>query len=201
MRKSNMTFSLLCLLIYLIPADLQAEQDDIDWQHLMLGDILIVKIDNEQGIPGLRASFTVRASRMEIWEMLTEYDQFKTIYSGIDSLNVISEDENGAVVEFFQTTLFKRINYVLRRNYIKPGYNLTWECISGDMEYIRGSWDILDSPEDGTMLAIYTNFYKHGGIIPTRITRIWAMKQVRNMAENARARIRENRSKQQDPVI
>lgn len=196
MKNCGLTLILFCLFISPIAPELQAEQEDFDWQRLLNGEILVEKIDDEQGIPGLRALFTIRATREELWGMLTDYDEFKNIYKGIDSLRVISEGENGALVEFFQATLFKRIHYVLQRNYVKAGYNLTWESVSGDMEYIRGSWEILDSPDDDLRLVIYTSSFRYGGIIPTRITRHWAMRQVRDMAENARTWIRDNRMKQ-----
>jgi len=186
MMECRSIITLCCLLICLSGSDMQEGHGDIAWEQLMQGEILVEKTDDEQGVPGIRAMFTLRATREELWGMLTDYNHFSRIYGGIDSLRVIQEDDKGATVEFFQTTLFKKIHFVLRRNYIRTGHNLTWESISGDMDYIRGSWVILNSPDDDLKLVIYTNFFRHGGIVPTRITRFWAMGQVRTMAQNAR---------------
>jgi hypothetical protein len=174
-------------------SDAQPVTPESDWSLLLQGEVLLEKIEDKTGLPGIRASFTMPASRYELWGMLTDYENFSRIYGGIDSLRVLSECDTGALVEFFQDVRIKKINFVLQRNYLEKGYRLTWYRVSGDMKYIQGSWDILDTPDPESRLVIYTSFFKYGGIIPARLTRNWACGEVRAMAENARSWIRENR--------
>ena len=184
--------SLLCLPLTR-PA---AQPEDLDWNRLIQEEILVDKISDSQGLPGIRAMFTIPATRNELWGMLTDYGNFPNIYGGIDSLSLHSEDEHGASVEIYQTALLRRIRFVLQRNYVQKGYRLTWERVSGDLKYIQGSWDILDSPDENIKLVIYTSFFKYGGIVPTRLARNWAIPEVRSMAENARKWNRQQRAEQ-----
>jgi hypothetical protein len=181
------------ILICIALQSIHSGSQDMDLERLGREGILVEKVNNENGLPGIRAMFTMEASRAELWGMLTDYENFSRIYGGIDSLRIIREDPSYAIVEFYQTTLFKKIHYILQRNYVKEGYSLTWELVGGDLEYVHGSWQILETGEEAILLVTYTNYFKHGGIIPTRITRRWAMSQVRQMAENARNWIRQNR--------
>ncbi len=164
-----------------------------DWPRLLGGEILVQKINDEKDLPGIRAMFTVAATREELWGMLTDYDNFRNIYGGFDSLRVLSEDSNGAEVEFYQSVLFWQIRYVLYRQYVQKGHRLTWERVSGDLKEVRGSWEILDSPEPGILLVTYTSYFRYGGIVPPRVSRNWAIHEVTGMVENARKWIREKR--------
>jgi hypothetical protein len=164
------------------------------WDRLMQEEIIVEKIEDSLGLPGIRAMFTISASRDELWEMLTDYGNFPKIYGGIDSLSVLAEDEYSAKVEIYQTAFIRKLCYILQRNYVRRGYKLTWERISGDLKYIQGSWEILDSPDHNTKLVIYTSFFKYGGLVPTRLARNWAIPEVCGMAENARNWVRQMRS-------
>ena len=185
--------SFYCLLLCLQGFESTVQQPEYDWQLLNQGEILVEKIKDENGLPGIRTMFTIRATNEVLWGVLTDYDNFNNIYGGIDSLHVLTEDESGARVEIYQTVLIKKIQFVLQRNYTAPGYRLTWERVSGDMKIIKGSWDILDASDEGTKLVIFTSFFKYGGIVPTRLTRNWAMKEIHTMAQNARIWVEENR--------
>ena len=155
--------------------------------------ILDEKISDKNGVPGLRVCFLIQCNRQEIWGMLTDYDHFQKIYGGIDSLRVLSRDKSGARVEFYQSTFFKNLNYVLDRRYVREGYELSWRKDSGDLEIIYGSWLIEESPLPDYLLVTYTNFFRYGGIVPDKIPRNWAIKQVHITAENARQWLDENR--------
>jgi len=207
-------FHLSCVLLYwilLTPSSLlnaQAEPGDYErenmWQetleelelvtceNLLKGEILVEKIRDSDGMPGIRAIFTISASREEIWGMLTDYENFSNIYGGIDSVLILNENEDGAWVKIFQDIRIKKIQFTLERRYLNPGHRLEWCRVSGDLKVVKGSWDILESPEDELNLVVYTSYFKYGGIIPTRLSRNWAMDEVRNMALSARLWIRDN---------
>jgi hypothetical protein len=172
----------------------QESRIEPDWEELSEGQIIVNKISDSSSVPGIKASFLINASRKEVWGMLTDYENFRNIYGGIDSLRVLYEDESYCRVEFYQTTLLKKINYILARNYIREGYKLGWELESGNLEIIYGSWQIVESKDPQQLLVIYTNYFRHGGIVPSRLTRNWAMRQVRDMALNARNWLNSNRA-------
>lgn len=178
---------LLCIMTLPVQDSLLAQQSGPEWDRLQENEILVGKTSDGEGLPGLRAMFLISATREELWAMLTDYNNFGRIYSGIDSLRVLHEDNAGARVEFYQSTFLKRINYILYRKYDREGYRLSWERESGDLEIIRGSWEIHETPEQDLKLVVYTSYFRYGGIVPSRLTRRWAMKEVRSMAENARA--------------
>ena len=106
---------------------------------------------------------------------------------------LMAAEQEGAEVEIFQDVKIRQIRFTLQRSYLKPGYSLSWERTDGDMKYIFGNWQILDTPRSDTKLVIYTSYFKYGGMVPTRLSRNWAMKEVAFMAENSRIWILENR--------
>ena len=96
-------------------------------------------------------------------------------------------------MRIYQDVKIGKIQFVLYRHYEKPGYRLTWDRISGDLKIVNGSWDILDSPEIKKKLVIYTSYFKYGGMVPVRLSRNWAMREVQTMGMNARRWIHDNR--------
>jgi hypothetical protein len=181
------------LLVCAVQVQSQCNLDLAGWSKLKQDQILDEKLIDSNSVAGLRVCFLIQGNREEIWGMLTDYENFDKIYGGIDSLRVLSENKTGARVEIFQSTILKNLNYVLIRDYVKEGYHLSWIRDSGDLEIIYGSWLIEDSSYPDKLLVTYTNFFRYGGIVPDKIPRNWAIKQVRFMAENARKWLDENR--------
>lgn len=181
------------LLISIIHLNSQVQSRNLDWERLQRGEILVAKIRDDQGIPGIQARFTISGTREELWGMLTDYVNFSQIYCGIDSVLLINENEYGARVRIYQDVKIRKLQFVLHRIYENPGYRLSWERVSGDLKMVKGSWDILDTPEDDKKLVVYTSYFKYGGMVPARLSRNWAMKEVQIMGLNARQWIRKNR--------
>jgi hypothetical protein len=157
-----------------------------DWEALLAGEVLVEAIEGSEGLPGLRALFTVAASRERIWAVLRDYGHFSQIFAGIDTIQVLAEDTHGAIVAFWVDAILKKYHYVLYRHYEKPGWRLTWRRLSGDLERIEGSWDIRDTPHAGVHLLVYESYVKVGGIIPTPLVRLGAMQKARDMGQRLR---------------
>ena len=159
----------------------------IDWASILEGEILVESATSENGLEGVRAVFAVTASRERIWEVLTDYENFKNVFPRIEEMIVLEEDGTGATIEFWGDALVTDLHYVLRRSYVESGYRLTWRRISGDLKRIEGSWRIVEGPEPGVYALVYESFVDVGFAIVTWIVRLGALNEARNMAARLRA--------------
>ncbi len=157
-----------------------------DWPRLMGGEIVVEAIRNSQGIRGVRTRFVVSASRQAIWKTLVDYENFPLFFRGIERMTVLTEDASGARIEFWADVVLRDLHYVLRRNYERPGYRLTWERESGDLERIEGSWSIVATGVAGKHLLIYESYVDIGFSAITYFIQHGAMTRAGEMADTLR---------------
>jgi len=149
----------------------------------------IEDVTNDLGVKGLRGTFQLEASREAIWDLLTDYDRFLETFSRISSLEVISEDDRGALVHFKVKVAFVSFDYTLQRNYVRPYELLTWHRTSGDFRQISGSWKILPGPDEGVHVVIFESFVDVGYLIPTALVRQRAAEELVETVTQMRARL------------
>jgi len=149
----------------------------------------IEDVTNDRGVKGLRATFQLNASREAIWDLLTDYDRFTETFTGIRSLEVISEDARGARVRFKIKVAFLSFDYTLQRDYVRPYELLTWHRTNGDFRDLSGSWGILPGPAEGVQQVIYESFVDVGFLIPTALVRDGAANELEKTVTRMRARL------------
>lgn len=159
---------------------------DLNWKALDRGEIIVEEVESDSGIPGVRASFLVTASREAIWSALVDYDNFPKFFKGIDRLHVLEQDDKGAHVEFWVDAILADLHYVLYRHYAEPGHRLTWHQVSGDLEQIQGSWEILDTANPEKKLLIYDSYVDVGFYPITWVIRSGAKAKAEEMGYRLR---------------
>ena len=157
-----------------------------DWQALGEGQVVIESVEDEQGVPGVRALFTVKASRDDIWATLIDYENFTQVFTGIDRMKVLDADAHGAKVEFWVDAVLMDLHYVLYRAYEMPGHRLTWKQVAGDLADIHGSWQILDTPDPESRLLIYESYVDIGFAVVTWLVREGAEDKTEEMGYRLR---------------
>jgi ribosome-associated toxin RatA of RatAB toxin-antitoxin module len=157
-----------------------------NWHALSQGEVLVETIEKSAGFPGLRAMFVVPASRERIWDVLLDYEHFPEIFAGIDNLQVLAQDAQGATIEFWVDAVLQKYHYVVYRHYEKPGWRLTWRRLSGDLRRLEGSWEIRDTPQRGVHLLVYESYVQVGGMVPMSLVRWSAMRKAREMGQRLR---------------
>jgi ribosome-associated toxin RatA of RatAB toxin-antitoxin module len=150
----------------------------------------IEDVTNDRGVKGLRATFQLNASREAIWDLLTDYDRFTETFTGIRSLEVISEDDQGARVRFWIKVAFLSFDYTLQRDYVRPYELITWRRTDGDFRHLSGSWGIIPGPVEGVQEIIYESFVDVGFIIPTALVRDGAARELEKTVTRMRARLK-----------
>ncbi len=169
---------------------------DFDWSRLFKGEVLVSERQNEAGVRGLRALFTVSAPREQIWATLIDYDNFPRMFPGIKALKVLERDRDGALLRFHTPVAMINYRYVLRRRYVEPGRRLTWTRISGSFKSIDGSWTIHDTPRNGVYLMAYESFVRIGTLVPVKLVVQGAKRRVRRMSEQLRTWIEADRGQE-----
>jgi hypothetical protein len=176
----------LALLLYLAGGQPLRADPGIAWDALLQGQVNVESTSNKQGLPGLRAQFTVTATREAIWLALLDYDNFPKIFEGINKMQVLEQSATGARVEFWIDAKIKELHYILYRNYVHPGYKLSWYKTEGDLGQITGSWEISDTPYNNVYLIQYESFVDVGNTIATYMIRYFAKQRAQDMAARLR---------------
>jgi len=172
----------------MVSTSVLAEQKtpEYEWNELLNGDVKVESIKNSLGIPGVRVLFVVSASRQKIWRALIDYDNFTKIFAGIDKLQVLEEDQKGALVEFWIDAVIKNLHYVLSRKYTQEGVLIEWNRVSGDLKLIQGSWRIEQTAVPNKKLLIYESYVDIGYSVVTWAIRQGAKMKARKMAYRLR---------------
>lgn len=153
-------------------------------------DTTLVTVEEKthaSGMPGLQVTFIVDASKDDIWNTLVDYANFQEIFDGIDEIKVVSEDVNGATVEFWIDAVIMDLTYLLRREYSPTRDKITWKRISGDLEEITGSWTISGRSGQDSYTVVYESYVDVGNFIITSVTRFFAKRRAREMAVKLKA--------------
>ena len=153
-------------------------------------DTTLVTVEEKthaSGMPGLQVIFIVDASKDDIWNTLVDYANFQEIFDGIDEIKVVSEDVNGATVEFWIDAVIMDLTYLLRREYSPTRDKITWKRISGDLEEITGSWTISGRSGQDSYTVVYESYVDVGNFIITSVTRFFAKRRAREMAVKLKA--------------
>jgi ribosome-associated toxin RatA of RatAB toxin-antitoxin module len=178
------TTLLMMLGILLVTAS--AVAGSVDWAALFAGDVVVDAVQHPDGIPGLRASFTVVAPRERIWTVLLDYAHFPKIFPDIHDMRVLTNDQQGARVEYWVHAFVSKYHYVLYRRYDEPGRRLTWTRVAGDLKRIEGSWEIHETPRSDVQMLVYESYIDIGGVVPKALVRAEAMRKARVMGERLR---------------
>lgn len=163
---------IILALVALYASGAEGQYASIDWVALNRGEVIIEEVTTVAGVPGVRAHFTVMASREEIWSTLLDYENFPIFFKGVKKLKVLEQNEKGARVEFWVNAVLMDLNYILYRDYAKPNYRLTWHRVAGDLDDIHGSWQILETENPEKKLIIYESYVDIGFSMIT-----WAIRQ------------------------
>jgi ribosome-associated toxin RatA of RatAB toxin-antitoxin module len=187
MGKSILVYLLsYCLLLYSVPCMTTMANIELDWDRLFSGDIIVDAVSSRESIPGVRLIMAVKASRERIWDVLTDYQHFRSVFKDIEELKVLEQNREGAQVEFWIDAVIAKYHYILYRHYEKPQWRLTWKRVSGDMKRIEGSWEIHDTSRPGIKLLMYESYVQVGGAIPVSLLRWGAMRKARAMGVHLR---------------
>lgn len=179
-------------LALVVSQTVRATAPDVDWPRLLAGEVIATAVKNPAGVRGVRALFTVMASRNRIWSILTDYAQFPKLFPGIQSLRVLEQDAHGATVAYHTPVAFIDFRYVLYRRYVEPGRRLTWTRLSGSFKSIDGGWEIRESPRPGVYLLVYESYVNIGRLVPTQLVQRGALKRAQEMGLRLRAWIEDH---------
>ena len=146
-----------------------------------------VKTEGTKGIPGLHATFEIKAPRDQVLETLWNIDRFQEIFPDIKKLTVKERGEDMVRAEFHVDAVLKKISYTLHRTVDRKKGDIVWREAGGDLEKIRGAWRVRPTRDEGVTRVTYESFVEVGGFVPTGLYRDLAMRKVTEMAARVRA--------------
>ena len=183
-KQRKMRHVALLPVLLLLVAALFPDREVTAEDSLKIEDVI-----NDNGVKGLRATFQLNASREAIWGLLTDYDRYTETFTGIRSVEIISEDSQGARVRFKIKVAFLSFDYTLQRDYVRPYELITWRRTDGDFRDLSGSWGILPGPAEGVQEVIYESFVDVGFLVPTALVRDGAARELEETVTRMRARL------------
>ena len=138
-----------------------------------------------------------QVTKTEIWNApvascyraITDYQSYPEFVEGISDVRVISQDEQGALVEY-HLNLIKKFKYVLRLTH-NSADSVDWVFEKGDVfKRNDGSWRLVDKG-DGTTEVNYRLDVDVKGFVPGAIVRTLTEKNLPGMMDSFHARARE----------
>jgi len=167
-------------------ADPNPDPDPAWWPRLMQGEILLQNTNNAEGVPGLRALFTVATERERFWHALIDYGEFGNAFPDVKLLEVLQQDDAGAEIRMSVSQFLMNFSFTLHRRYERPGRRLSWTRTAGDFRHVSGSWEIRDTADPRRLLVVYESYVDAGSLIPTSLTRRLSVGQTESMIEHLR---------------
>lgn len=151
--------------------------------------ITIENVTNDEGVKGIRATFRLEATREEIWGLFTDYKRFRETFKGIRDLQVLNENEKGALVRFKIRVLLFPFQYTLQRDYVRLNELLTWHRTDGAFRHISGRWEIFPGPREGIHEVIWESFVDVGFLVPESMVRNRTAKEFEKAVARMRLRL------------
>lgn len=83
----------------------------------------------------------------KFYEAIIDYKEYPNFVTGVSSIEVLEQDDQGARVQYF-INLIKEFSYIVKLDHIKPT-KVSWTLESGDLfKSIEGSWELKElAPE------------------------------------------------------
>jgi ribosome-associated toxin RatA of RatAB toxin-antitoxin module len=172
-------FSLLLGVLSKVAMGQGPELSAVQQERLRAGDVLIEDTKNESGIHGLRATFLVNATRKAVWDLLLDYKNYAKIFTGVEELSVLKENEQGARVKYRIKAGPMTFEYTLQRDYKQPGERLTWRRVDGDFKAVAGEW-LIHGWDVDHKLVVCDSYVDVGFFIPTALVRAGARAEMQN---------------------
>ena len=117
---------------------------------------------------------TPQAHQTQIWnvpietcyKVLTDYNSYPEFVKGVDQINILSQDESKAVIEY-SLNLIKKFKYTLELTH-SPPTSIEWTLKESDLfKCNNGYWKLKDLG-DGTTEVTYSLEVDIKGFIPKR---------------------------------
>lgn len=120
----------------------------------------------------------VTATPETAWAVLTDYNNFATIFPNVETSRVLSSSGNQTV---FEQVSVVRVAAIARRNRVvvsalrQPPRQINFRAIDGDVESLEGVWQILPrsanqvlithqvtvEPKSSSLRGLFFNVYRH----------------------------------------
>lgn len=125
---------------------------------------------------------TWKASIESIYAVITDYNSYPSFVDGVSGLTVLSQDDDGAKVEY-SLNLIKKFKYILNITHEKPT-RVSWVFDSGDLfKMNNGSWQLKDLG-DGTTEVTYSLELDIKGFAPKSIVNNLTSKNLPSMMKS-----------------
>jgi ribosome-associated toxin RatA of RatAB toxin-antitoxin module len=155
--------------------------------------------DDVGNIKGLKATFYVAAPPDRTLEVLWDVRKFPELFQDIDEMKVRSFEDKRIVVDFKVDAVFKDVRYTLDRRLDRKKRLVRWRDVGGDMDAIRGSWQVAPTSDPNVSRVTYTSFVSVGRFVPDALVRDVAIGKVEAMADRIRGAVRRAAAGEPEP--
>lgn len=144
------------------------------------------KVEGVAGINGLRATFYVGCAPDVTAAMLWDISRFQEIFPDIERLKVLKRSKNQIDAEFGIDVKVAWVEYSLRRRYDRKKRRIWWQEIGGDLNHVRGEWQIWPTKDPNVSKVRYSSFVEVSAMVPTSMIRDGALSAVKKLPEKVR---------------
>jgi len=167
--------------------------DDLDWIDRDALERREVQVETDRDVPPLRVAVKVAAlidaPPEAIWSVLTACELAPEYVPHVQSCRLLERRDGGRAELFVQVVkpafFLPRFEHVFRLDY-DPYRHIDVSRVSGPLEFMQGTWDLLPQP-DGQTLLVYDFEVDPGMPVP----RFWVRATLRRDLPRIVAAVRE----------
>jgi len=113
-------------------------------------------------------SFEVKASREQVWGVLTDFDDYPKVFKRLKSCHVTRRDGNLVYIESeLKPHMFVRVPRNHTVNDLKGRPNiLDWDLLDGNFKSVHGRWVLSPAPAGAACRITYSLEVDPGPVIP-----------------------------------
>lgn len=147
------------------------------------------------GLDGVRATFWIAAPVAATLELLWDVEQFRRVFPEIRSVRVLRRTARELDVEFGVDAVLAEVKYTLRRTLDPEAAAIRWMEIGGDLEHVRGSWQVHPTETAGVSKVVYESYVSVANFIPESLYRDLAIGKLNALAQRVRALVASKETK------
>lgn len=139
-----------------------------------------------EGMLGVEAIFDVEAEPAEVLDVVWNVQRFQETFPDVEDIQVLERKPHELVLRVQLDAVLAKVRYTMRRTFEPAARRVRWVELGGDLERVRGSWEVTPLAQGRRSRVIYRSFVVVSTWMPEAVYRELALRKVEEMIERLR---------------
>lgn len=145
-----------------------------------------VRREGVSGMLGVEAVFDVEAKPSEVLDVVWNVKRFQETFPDVQKLEVLERKSHELVLRAEVDAVLATVQYTMRRTFEPDAGRVRWVELGGDLERVRGSWEVTPLAEGRQSRVTYRSFVVVSTWIPETVYRELALRKIHEMIDRIR---------------